>query len=76
MDERGKQMKDDTMLLLLNAHTDEISFTLPRGSFNFGAWQMEIDTRWPTGVAEQARLSPGDRYLMVGHSLVVMRYVR
>ncbi|HEX8730228.1 MAG TPA: glycogen debranching protein GlgX [Ktedonobacterales bacterium] len=76
MDERGRQMKDDTMLLLLNAHTDEIAFTLPRGSFNAGAWQMEIDTRWPTGVAEQARLAPGDRYQMVGHSLVVMRYVR
>jgi glycogen operon protein len=76
MDERGKQMKDDTMLLLLNAHTDEIPFTLPRGSFNAGAWHMEIDTRWPTGVAEQPRLAPGDRYQMVGHSLVVMRYAR
>ncbi len=76
MDERGRQMKDDTMLLLLNAHTDEIPFTLPRGSGNLGGWQMEIDTRWPTGVAEHARLKPGDRYLMVGHSLVLMRYVK
>jgi hypothetical protein len=37
---------------------------------------MEIDTRWPTGVAEQPRLAPGAQYLLVGHSMAVMRYVR
>jgi isoamylase len=76
IDERGKPIRDDTMLILLNAHSDEIPFTLPSGSSNRGAWQMEIDTRWPTGVAEQARLAPGAQYLLVGHSMAVMRYVR
>ncbi len=76
IDERGKPIRDDTMLILLNAHSDEIPFTLPSGSGNRGSWQMEIDTRWPTGVAEQARLAPGAQYLLVGHSMAVMRYVR
>ncbi|HZC05104.1 MAG TPA: glycogen debranching protein GlgX [Ktedonobacterales bacterium] len=80
IDEQGKPMKDDTMLILLNAHTDEIPFTLPRGSGNIGAWKLEIDTRWPTGVAEQGRpqenLPPGAKYLLVGHSMAVLRYAR
>ncbi len=80
LDEQGKPMRDETILILLNAHNDEISFTLPKGS-GAGAWRMELDTRWPTGVAEQGarepeNLPPGTKYLMVGHSLAVLRYAR
>ena len=80
MDEQGKQLRDETMLLLLNAHGDEMPFTLPHGNFPRGRWTLELDTRWPTGVPqpsnpEQETLAPGASYRLVGHSLAVMRYV-
>ncbi len=42
IDERGKPIKDDTMLILLNAHSDEIAFTLPSGSGRpaRGSWRL------------------------------------
>jgi glycogen operon protein len=80
-DEQGRPMKDDTMLILLNAHNDETQFTMPHGHKRFGYWETLLDTRWPTGVASpgaqgQTSLLPGAHYLLVGHSLAVLRHVR
>jgi glycogen operon protein len=42
-DERGRRLKDDSFLLLFNAHTDAVTFTLPGRPWG-GRWVTEIDT--------------------------------
>jgi glycogen operon protein len=42
-DERGRRLKDDSFLLLFNAHTDAVTFTLPGKPWG-GRWLAEIDT--------------------------------
>jgi isoamylase len=46
-DKHGYNIKDDTLLVLLNAYWDQIHFTLPNG-FK-GPWTVIIDTWFATG---------------------------
>ncbi|HEX8983059.1 MAG TPA: glycogen debranching protein GlgX [Ktedonobacterales bacterium] len=79
-DEQGKHLRDDTMLILLNAHGEELDFTMPAGGLRYGRWETLLDTRWPTGVAprgenDQTNIPTGSTYHMLAHSLVVLRHV-
>jgi isoamylase len=40
---RGEKITDDSFLLLINAHHDEMAFTLPGGEFGPG-WHVVLDT--------------------------------
>ena len=42
-DERGRRIKDDNLILLLNAHHEDIDFALPEEPRN-ARWQVHIDT--------------------------------
>lgn len=65
VDERGNMIIDDTMLVMLNAHSESISFTLPsagQGESLEGHWALTMDTRSSTGRGPDVRLRAGESY--------------
>ena len=72
VDERGERITGDTLLVLLNAHTDKVPFTMPPLEAD-QQWQRLLDT-----VEEQAAersYKPGIRYPLQGRSVAVFRLV-
>jgi glycogen operon protein len=70
LDERGRVIRDETLLLLLNAGEDTIQFTLPadgRGR----AWECVLDTARPD--EPLASYTPGREYGLEGRSMSVFR---
>ncbi len=47
VDEAGRPLVDDNLLLLLNASDTELSFTLPRLRSGARPWQLLVDTSNP-----------------------------
>jgi len=70
MDERGEPVRDDTILLLLNAHYEAIPFTLPALSEG-QEWERLLDTADPHG--EPGHCPGGEPYALQGRSVVVLR---
>jgi isoamylase len=70
VDEHGNPIRDDTLLLLLNAHHEGIGFSLPR-DIPDGEWQCLIDT----SVGDGAPVPPvrGDAVELSGRSVVLLR---
>jgi glycogen operon protein len=72
VDERGERITGDTLLVLLNAHTDKVPFTLPPLEAD-QQWQRIVDT-----IEEHAAervFRPGVRYPLQGRSVAVFRLV-
>jgi glycogen operon protein len=69
-DERGEPIIGDTLLLLINAHWEEIPFTLPK-TRDEHIWQTMIDTNAPE--APPAAFNGGEQYGVYGRSLVLLR---
>jgi glycogen operon protein len=70
VDERGDRITGDTLLILLNAHTDKVPFTLPPLEAD-QQWQRLVDT-----IAEhtvERLFKPGIRYPLQGRSVAVFR---
>ncbi|GAB2479048.1 glycogen debranching protein GlgX [Promicromonospora xylanilytica] len=66
---RGEAVVDDSFLLLLNAHTGALDFTLPPGSYG-KEWTVVLDT---DGSAEPGTvLEAGTGLTVTGHSVVVL----
>ena len=57
VDERGRQVRGDTLLMLLNAHHDAVPFALPTIT-DGTAWVRAIDTIAP--YVEERRYAGGD----------------
>jgi isoamylase len=71
-DERGRQIRDDTFLLLFNADGGAISFTLPEYG-DAEEWEVTLDTHRP-GVPEGTEAhAVGAEFLLDGRSMVVLR---
>ncbi|MBI1345924.1 glycogen debranching protein GlgX [bacterium] len=71
-DARGRPIKGDTLLILLNAHHEPISFKLPVLA-RVQRWEMLVDTALPTPpVPRKLRLTS---YELKARSLVVIRPV-
>ncbi|NUT40780.1 MAG: glycogen debranching protein GlgX [Thermoactinospora sp.] len=71
-DRRGRRIKDDSFLLLFNAHHDTIGFTVPK---DYGEmWLTEIDTAMPIIVESQVSRA-GETVPVAGRSVQVMRRV-
>jgi glycogen operon protein len=77
VDDRGQRIKGDTLLLLLNAHWEEISFTMPV-SAEGDVWQLLVDTADPDRPVPMSMsvLNAGDQYPLFGRSVALMRTVR
>jgi hypothetical protein len=72
VDERGERITGDTLLVLLNAHTDKVPFRLPPLEPN-QQWQRLVDTI-ETRAAERL-FRPGTRYALQGRSVAVFQLV-
>ena len=74
-DDEGRRMRDDSFLLLFNAHLDSVNFVLPAASWG-RRWVPEIDTvEVPGFVGDSAELEAGAALERPGLSLLVLRRV-
>jgi glycogen operon protein len=69
-DEKGEAITGDTLLVLFNAHTDEVPFTMPELEPAL-RWQRVIDTM--EARSTEASFQSGDRYPLRGRSVAVFR---
>ena len=68
VDERGRQVRGDTLLILLNAHHDVVPFALPTIT-DGTVWMRTIDTIEP--YVPERRFVGGERYPLQGRTTVV-----
>jgi glycogen operon protein len=68
--ERGEHIRDDLLLLLLNAHWETIPFTLA-GTPGDRAWEVLVDTTLPHA-PEHTSFRPGQAYVLQGRSLALL----
>ena len=80
-DQRGGKITDAKFLLLFNAHSNPLTFTLPQARLAAG-WEVVIDTaRWTPGVTPGAlgglgvgaALTPKSEVEVSGRAVVVLR---
>ena len=70
----GEPVRDDTFLLLINAHYEPIPFVLP-GQENL-EWQLILDTTEPTGfLAEPRKFASGDDVDLGGRACCLLQLV-
>jgi glycogen operon protein len=67
---RGEELRDDSFLVLFNAHFEDILFRLPARRFGLH-WEVEL----ATGGCECERLVPGAEVGVEARSIVVLRRV-
>jgi isoamylase len=70
VDERGERIVGDTLLVILNAGEQTLSFVLPPTA-PIERWDTLADTADPW--QQPRRLSAGDRYDLPGHAMAVLR---
>ncbi|HZR70229.1 MAG TPA: glycogen debranching protein GlgX [Burkholderiales bacterium] len=68
-DERGNLVEDDDVLLLLNAHHDDVPFALPGTPGT--RWDPVVDTERADGVPAPGALAAGGVYRLRGRSVVL-----
>ncbi|WP_333872949.1 glycogen debranching protein GlgX [Methylobacter sp.] len=71
-DGRGRRLKDNNLLLLINADHQDIVFMLPE----FGGrsyWDVLLDTFETSGIPELSRYKVGQSYPMHGRALVLLK---
>ena len=74
VDAQGRPLRDDSFLLLFNAHSGPVSFVLPHG-LSAGPGELLVDTRSahpPAGVS----IEPGQAYELAGRALALFRFAR
>jgi glycogen operon protein len=71
IDRRGRPVKDDNFLVLLNAHHEPIPFVLPQ-SRPGSAWRTALDTAADGDVFEPRRYEPATEYPLQGRSLALL----
>ncbi len=72
-DARGQRVVDDSFLLMVNAHYEDIDFTVPGADFG-DEWEVVVDTTQARGVREDTAPVPSGGTVTVGQrSTVVLR---
>jgi glycogen operon protein len=71
-DDRGRPLRDDNFLVLLNAHHEEIQFMLP-GFGQGDSWEVEVDT-FDT-LRRSSRHATGQTYPLQARSLALLKKV-
>jgi isoamylase len=71
VDENGDLVMDDTLLLLMNAHTEAVDFRLP--PHDAGRWEVLVDTSRPDGVETGDVHPPGGMLPLPDRSLLLLR---
>jgi isoamylase len=70
IDKKGNRISDDTLLVILNAFWEPVTFKLP-SAFSGKTWAVMIDTRYPKG-KPQMQAHIGDHYKVEDRSLSVL----
>lgn len=70
-DSRGRPIKDDTFLLLLNAYQDPVSFTLPAHKRGI-RWELVFDTAVPVPPKRPRLFKGGQTYSVTGRTLALL----
>ena len=70
-DEQGKAITDQTLLMLLNAHTEALPFVLPEQKGQ-QQWALVLDTRAPIVGKLNVWKTGGDSLTLEAHSLAVL----
>ena len=71
IDERGQLIRDSNFVILMNAHHEEIRFTLPARTINAG-WVTLVDTSCQTSQKANRFYSAGDAYPLQSRSLALL----
>jgi glycogen operon protein len=71
-DAHGRRLIDNNLLLLINAHHEDIAFTLPELD-EHTYWDALLDTFDNTGTPETSRYQVGQNYTVHGRSLVLLK---
>jgi glycogen operon protein len=71
-DPRGRRLRDDSFLLLFNAHHDDVTFTLPSREWG-RRWTTELTTVRDPGVRRAK--AAGTQVIVAGRSVQVLRRV-
>lgn len=74
-DWRGRPLVDDNLLLLINAHHEDIAFTLPEFD-GHPHWDALLDTLDTIGTPEISRCKAGQAYPVGGRTLVLLKQTR
>jgi isoamylase len=69
-DDDGRPVRDDSFLLLFNAHHEALGFTIPAASFG-NTWQVVLDTA-ADFVAQGRAIAAGEVIEVEGRSIVVV----
>ena len=72
LDRRGEPINDDSFLLMLNAHSEPVSFVVPDTRFGDG-WTIALDTANDAIEADADELGPGAQISVAEHSMVVLQ---
>jgi isoamylase len=72
-DPRGRRVRDDSFLLLLNAHSDGIVFRIPDERFG-EQWEVVLDTALPKP-SEREPVKANDRVEVTDRALVLLRRI-
>ena len=72
-DTRGQRVRDDSFLLLFNAHFDDLAFTLPNPSFG-SSWEVVLDTATPIPV-DRIEVKASGVIDVEARSLIVLRRI-
>jgi len=75
VDRMGRPVRDDTLLMLINAFWEPVTFVLPAHRPG-QRWDVVLDTRAPAGRVRHAPLKGGAGYEMESRSLVLLRLRR
>ena len=74
-DVQGVPVRDDTFLMLFNAHHQPVNFAIP-GKKNVH-WEVYLDTRHESGFpADSAEVSSGDELEVMERSVCVLRLAK
>jgi glycogen operon protein len=69
-DTRGDPISDDRFLLLFNAHSEPITFTMPPAELA-SRWEVVIDTNSPDTVGDS--WLPGGELKVISRAIVVLQ---
>ncbi len=75
IDERGRPIVGDTMLMLVNSKAWSVDFVLPSYT-NSDLWELVLDTRWEEGLPQDRKPemhSSAAVYPLLAHSLALFR---
>jgi isoamylase len=70
---RGEPVRDDSFLILLSAHNEPVTFTLPGPKFG-RRWSVTLDTAAGRAAEDGVdKYRPGGQIELAGHSMMVLR---